>query len=41
MFQLMLNESDLQKAAEDMMNDAHDEVRKSFINFLSLVKCLR
>jgi len=28
-FQLMLNDPDLQKAAEDMLNnDAHDEVRK-------------
>jgi len=25
-FQLMLNDSDLKKAAEEMMNDAHDEV---------------
>lgn len=24
----MLNDSDLQKAAEEMLNDAHDEVRK-------------
>ena len=33
-FQLMLNDSDLQKAAEEMLNDAHDEVRKFSANYV-------